>query len=453
MSYKYCSSIFLLKALFRKIRAADYVFHDKYWENVSIEAKQLIASLLQIDPNCRCDANAALRSKWMQIDDEDLSDSDLSSSLSQMRKFNAKRKLKGAMHAVSWAVNAKFWDADQASFGKSELVGSNGSGSSWTKKSKLAGVKVGKTFADLYELEDKIRSGSFATIWKGRHKESSVRCAVKVVNRKDLKPKDDAQFLQEVSILHSLRHKNIVSLHDFFEEKDYFYLCMDLLNGGDVFDRIVEKNHYTELDARNLARELLSAVAYMHERGVAHRDLKPQNLLLVSKEDDADMRVADFGFAKRVQVPNSLMTRCGTPTYVAPEVLKNHPHDEMVDMWSVGIIIYVLLVGYPPFMEENQRQLFRKIRMGEYEFYEEDWAEISEPAKDLISKLLVVDPSRRTKANAALQHEWICKIDADNLSAISLDGSLDSLRSSVKSLQTEEGYTADWLIEGREMIE
>mmetsp|Transcript_34634 Transcript_34634/g.69966 ORF Transcript_34634/g.69966 Transcript_34634/m.69966 type:complete len:781 (-) Transcript_34634:3058-5400(-) len=448
------------KALFRKIRAADYVFHDKYWENVSIEAKQLIASLLQVDPSVRYDASAALRSRWMSIDDEELSDSDLSGSLSQMRKFNARRKLKGAMHAVNWAVHAKFWDEEKISFStKSTLTGSGGDKSAesaiegWSKKSKLSGVKVGKTFKDLYVLEDKIRAGSFATIWKARHKESGHVWAVKVVKRKDLKPKDDAQFLQEVAILQSLRHKNIVALNDLFEEKDYFYLVMELLNGGDVFDRIVEKNHYTELDARNLARELLSAVAYMHDRGVAHRDLKPQNLLLVSKDDDADIKVADFGFAKRVHVPNSLMTRCGTPTYVAPEVLKNHPHDMMVDMWSVGIIIYVLLVGYPPFMEENQRQLFRKIRMGEYEFYREDWEDISAPAKDLISKLLVVDPNRRITANAALQHEWICKVDEDDLSARSLSSSLDSLRSSVKSLQTEDGYTAEWLVQGREMIE
>ena len=151
--------------------------------------------------------------------------------------------------------------------------------------------------------------------------------------------------------------------------------------------------------------------------------------------------------------PSSFAPSCGTPTYVAPEVLKNHPHDKMVDMWSVGIMIYVLLVGYPPFMEENQRQLFRKIRMGDFEFFQEDWEDISEPAKDLISKLLVVDPSRRITAQAALQHEWICKVDDDDLSARSLSSSLDSLRSSLKSIQTEEGYTAEWLIEGREMIQ
>ena len=203
------------KALFRKIRAADYVFHDKYWENVSIEAKQLIASLLQVDPNVRYDATAALRSKWMSIDDEDLSDSDLSGSLSQMRKFNARRKLKGAMHAVGWAVHAKFWDVEQVSFSaQSALVGSSKDASGniiagWSKGSKLSGVKVGKTFKDLYTLEDQIRSGSFATIWKAKNKESGKVWAVKVVKRKDLKPKDDAQFLQEVAILQSLRHKNI----------------------------------------------------------------------------------------------------------------------------------------------------------------------------------------------------------------------------------------------------
>lgn len=288
---------------------------------MSIEAKQLIASLLQVDPNVRYDATAALRSKWMNIADKDLSDSDLTSSLTQMRKFNARRKLKGAMHAVQWAVNATFFDPDQTSFGTSSGTAKSGLGSNaasggsagvspWANgSSKLTGGKIGKTFKDLYELQDKIRSGSFATIWRAKHRESGVVWAVKVVSRKELKPKDDAQFLQEVAILLSLRHKNIVALNDFFEEKEYFYLVMELLEGGDVFDRIVAMNHYTELDARDLARELLSAVAYMHERGVAHRDLKPQNLLLVSKEDNSAVKVADFGFAKRVHVPNSLMTR------------------------------------------------------------------------------------------------------------------------------------------------
>ena len=284
---------------------------------MSIEAKQLIASLLQVDPNVRYDATAALRSKWMNIADKDLSDSDLTGSLTQMRKFNARRKLKGAMHAVQWAVHATFFDPDQTSFGtaKSGLGSNAASGGSagvspWANgSSKLTGGKIGKTFNDLYELQDKIRSGSFATIWRAKHRESGVVWAVKVVSRKELKPKDDAQFLQEVAILLSLRHKNIVALNDFFEEKEYFYLVMELLEGGDVFDRIVAMNHYTELDARDLARELLSAVAYMHERGVAHRDLKPQNLLLVSKEDNSAVKVADFGFAKRVHVPNSLMTR------------------------------------------------------------------------------------------------------------------------------------------------
>jgi calcium/calmodulin-dependent protein kinase (CaM kinase) II/calcium/calmodulin-dependent protein kinase I len=465
------------KDLFRKIRAADYVFHDKYWTNVSVEAKQLIASMLRVDADVRVDASAALKSDWMRMDEEDLSESDLSDSLMAMRNYNAKRKLKGAMSAVSWATSATFWDVGKVSFSERTLrldshthtandvlagwsknstsTSSSSSSSTIGSKYQLAGDKVGKTFKDVYDLEETIRSGSFATIWKARHKASGQLFAVKVVMREDLKSKDDAQFLQEVFILKSLKHNNIVALNDFYEEKDYFYLVMELLDGGDVFDRIVEKNHYTELDARDLASELLGAIAYMHERGIAHRDLKPQNLLLVSKEDDADIKVADFGFAKRVAIPNSLMTRCGTPTYVAPEILKNHPHDEMVDMWSVGVMTYVLLVGYPPFMEENQRQLFRKVRMGEYEFFEEDWEGISPEAKDLISKLLVVDPSKRLKASAALKHPWLCEVDGDTLSNRDLSISLNSLKSSrgIMSLTNERGAKAEWMAEPREAIE
>jgi len=165
-----------------------------------------------------------------------------------------------------------------------------------------------------------------------------------------------------------------------------------------------------------------------------------------TKDDDAHIKVADFGFARRVHTPQSLVTRCGTPTYVAPEILKNHPHDTAADMWSVGVILYVLLVGYPPFMEDNQRVLFRKIRYGEYEFFKEDWEEISEEAKDLIQKLLVVDPLHRLTAREALRHDWIVGDNDDMLSSRSLSGSLSELQKSVGQSKLEDAARAvQWM--------
>jgi serine/threonine protein kinase len=156
---------------------------------------------------------------------------------------------------------------------------------------------------------------------------------------------------------------------------------------------------------------------------------------LQSKDDDANIKVADFGFARRVHTPRSLTTRCGTPTYVAPEILKNIPHDTKADMWSVGVIIYVLLVGYPPFMEDKQQDLFRKIRTGDYEFFEEDWAGISLDAVELIKSLLVTDPEQRLSAREALKNRWFSSDNDAILSNRSLTSSLRSIREKRKSLR------------------
>jgi serine/threonine protein kinase len=137
-----------------------------------------------------------------------------------------------------------------------------------------------------------------------------------------------------------------------------------------------------------------------------------ENLLLQSADDDSAVKIADFGFAKRVYKPNSLTTQCGTPGYVAPEILEGTPYDQASDMWSVGVILYILLGGYPPFIENNQRELFRKIRKGEYEFHEEYWGTVSEGATELISSLLQVNPAKRLSARDALSNKWICEDDA-----------------------------------------
>merc|ERR1711933_658317 len=183
-------------------------------------------------------------------------------------------------------------------------------------------------------------------------------------------------------------------------------------SGGELFDRIVSKSFYNEKEARDVCKILFEAIGYCHSKQVAHRDLKPENLLLRSEDNDSEIKIADFGFAKKCLTPNSLTTQCGTPGYVAPEILEGVAYDTQADMWSLGVIVYILLGGYPPFIEQNQRDLFKKIRKGEYEFHDEYWNQISSDAKDLISSLLTVNPDDRATAKMVLSSKWILGDDA-----------------------------------------
>ncbi|KAL3816468.1 hypothetical protein ACHAXA_009893 [Cyclostephanos tholiformis] len=241
--------------------------------------------------------------------------------------------------------------------------------------------------------------------------------AIKCIDRRRLKEGDILALMDEVSILTSLREcDHIIRLYDHFDEPpDNFYLIMERMGGGELFDRIVQKSHYNEREARLTCRILLEAVGYCHMKKIAHRDLKPENLLLMSEVDDMSIKIADFGFAKVVRGPRSLRTQCGTPGYVAPEIINGDPYDEAVDMWSIGVILYILLGGYPPFTDDNQRRLFRKIRKGRFEFHDEYWHNVSNDAKDLISGLLRVDANARLSALDALGSNWISQVSDESL--------------------------------------
>jgi calcium/calmodulin-dependent protein kinase I len=198
------------------------------------------------------------------------------------------------------------------------------------------------------------------------------------------------------------------------------------VSGGELFDRIVEKTFYTEKEARDLVKILLSAIKYCHDKDVVHRDLKPENLLLMSADDDASIKLADFGFAKTVTKDDAgLVTTCGTPGYVAPEILEGTAYGKPVDIWSIGVITYILLAGYPPFHDDSQPILFRKIRKGKYQYDSPYWDNVSDDAKDFISRMLVVDPKNRAAASDLLEHRWI--MDKD-VATVPLTSALTELR-------------------------
>ena len=230
----------------------------------------------------------------------------------------------------------------------------------------------------------------------GTHRATKAKVAVKCTLREKIQAYDDAVVYSEVSVLATLKHNN-----DFFIQDDCYFIVIEHMDGGDLFDRLGHKSTCNEEDARDLVCKLLEAVAFLHDNNIAHCDLKHTNLLLKTKEDDSFIKLADFGFAARVYAPNSLSDQCGTPYFVAPEIILRKPFGEKSDMWSVGAIVYCLLAGRVPFNDRRNVDLFRAVVNCEYTF-DADFDSISENVKDLIKSLLVVDPSQRMSAREAL---------------------------------------------------
>ena len=289
-------------------------------------------------------------------------------------------------------------------------------------------------FDSIYRREKRLQNGTYGTVYEAsklsdNHPASKKRLAVKVIDRTKIKEKDDKAVFREVSILKELVDvDHVITLVDFFVSPNTLYMVQKLASGGDVFDRLVQRKTYTEQFARDLAKVLLTAIHQVHQRKIVHRDLKPGNLLLEDASDDCSILLADFGFAKHLDKNGYCKTRCGTPSYVAPEVILQVPYTEKVDMWSVGCILYMLLCGYPPFQGANHREIFRRIRAGNFTFHESSWGNVSIAAKQLIAHLLTVNPKHRYSAQQALQSSWIQPSLPQHLSENDLSEVLSHIR-------------------------
>jgi len=240
-------------------------------------------------------------------------------------------------------------------------------------------------------------------------KADGEKFAVKIIEKSLIK--EDIKLLKrEIEIMKQVEHKNILKLEEIFEDDARVYIVMELVNGSELFDRIVEKGFYSERNAMNVVSQILSAVAYLHEKGIAHRDLKPENLLCAGTDENEVVKIADFGLSKIQKDEDMLSTSCGTPGYVAPEVLLCESYNLSVDMWGIGIITYILLAGYPPFYDETNPQddtvLFEKVINVDYDLDDECWDDVSDLAKDFIQHLLVKDPKDRLTALEAMEHPW-----------------------------------------------
>ncbi|XP_076374397.1 calcium/calmodulin-dependent protein kinase II isoform X31 [Megalopta genalis] len=265
-------------------------------------------------------------------------------------------------------------------------------------------------FSDNYDLKEELGKGAFSVVRRCVQKSTGHEFAAKIINTKKLTARDFQKLEREARICRKLQHQNIVRLHDSIQEENCHYLVFDLVTGGELFEDIVAREFYSEADASHCIQQILESVHHCHHNGVVHRDLKPENLLLASKAKGAAVKLADFGLAIEVQGDaQAWFGFAGTPGYLSPEVLKKEPYGKPVDIWACGVILYILLVGYPPFWDEDQHRLYAQIKAGSYDYPSPEWDTVTPEAKNLINQMLTVNPSKRITASEALKHPWICQ--------------------------------------------
>uniref|UniRef100_A0A8C2WAC5 calcium/calmodulin-dependent protein kinase n=1 Tax=Cyclopterus lumpus TaxID=8103 RepID=A0A8C2WAC5_CYCLU len=249
-------------------------------------------------------------------------------------------------------------------------------------------------FTDEYQLFEELGKGAFSVVRRCVKISNGQEFAAKIINTKKLSARDHQKLEREARICRLLKHPNIG----------------ELVTGGELFEDIVAREYYSEADASHCIQQILESVHHCHVNGIVHRDLKPENLLLASKLKGAAVKLADFGLAIEVQGDQQAWFGfAGTPGYLSPEVLRKDPYGKPVDMWACGVILYILLVGYPPFWDEDQHRLYQQIKAGAYDFPSPEWDTVTPEAKDLINKMLTINPSKRITATEALKHPWICQ--------------------------------------------
>nr|XP_056705129.1 calcium/calmodulin-dependent protein kinase type II subunit gamma isoform X8 [Euleptes europaea] len=265
-------------------------------------------------------------------------------------------------------------------------------------------------FTDEYQLYEELGKGAFSVVRRCVKKSASQEYAAKIINTKKLSARDHQKLEREARICRLLKHPNIVRLHESISEEGFHYLVFDLVTGGELFEDIVAREYYSEADASHCIHQILESVNHIHQHDIVHRDLKPENLLLASKCKGAAVKLADFGLAIEVQgEQQAWFGFAGTPGYLSPEVLRKDPYGKPVDIWACGVILYILLVGYPPFWDEDQHKLYQQIKAGAYDFPSPEWDTVTPEAKNLINQMLTINPAKRITADQALKHPWVCQ--------------------------------------------
>ncbi|XP_072570149.1 calcium/calmodulin-dependent protein kinase type II subunit gamma isoform X9 [Paramormyrops kingsleyae] len=265
-------------------------------------------------------------------------------------------------------------------------------------------------FTDEYQLYEELGKGAFSVVRRCVKLCTGQEYAAKIINTKKLSARDHQKLEREARICRLLKHPNIVRLHDSISEEGFHYLLFDLVTGGELFEDIVAREYYSEADASHCIHQILDSVNHIHQHDIVHRDLKPENLLLASKCKNAAVKLADFGLAIEVQGDQQAWFGfAGTPGYLSPEVLRKEAYGKPVDIWACGVILYILLVGYPPFWDEDQHKLYQQIKAGAYDFPSPEWDTVTPEAKNLINQMLTINPAKRITAQEALKHPWVCQ--------------------------------------------
>lgn len=271
-------------------------------------------------------------------------------------------------------------------------------------------IPPGPKFLEIYDLKEELGKGAFSIVKRCVHKETRMEYAAKIFNTKKLSARDLQKLEREARICRMLKHPNIVRLHASIPEEGMHYLVFDLVTGGELFEDIVAREYYSEADASHCIQQILESVLHCHQTGIVHRDLKPENLLLASKEKGAAVKLADFGLAVESEGDRTAWHGfAGTPGYLSPEVLRKEPYGKPADVWACGVILYILLVGYPPFWDEDQQRLYSQIKAAAYEYPSPEWDSVSKEAKELIDLMLAIDQKKRVTATEALKHPWIAE--------------------------------------------
>jgi calcium-dependent protein kinase len=268
----------------------------------------------------------------------------------------------------------------------------------------LIGEKTGRV-ADHYQISQRLGKGAYSEVYLAKQKISGMIRCIKVTRKKNLATHNDDLIFDEVKILKEIDHPNIMKIYEYYQDAQNIYIVSECLGGGELFDRIVKNKYFGERDAASLMAQILSAVSYLHKHNIIHRDLKPENIVFESASADANLKIIDFGTSKKLIDKEILKTKVGTAYYIAPEVLRNNC-DYKCDIWSCGVILYILLCGYPPFNDSNDNDIFKRILHGKFDFPQDEWSHVSNEAKDVVTRMLTYDQSLRPSSEELLRHPW-----------------------------------------------